>query len=89
MPRQLHQRVNRWLLLQQLVEFVTGATPWAVLQFARAVAGELDAAFFVAKASNLMSQWFGKAEPNVAAFVAGQPPKKVIVVPGKFVNIVV
>ena len=29
------------------------------------------------------------AEPNVAAFVAGQPPKKVIVVPGKIVNIVV
>ncbi|GAB4568800.1 MAG: hypothetical protein Kow0047_21850 [Anaerolineae bacterium] len=34
---------------------------------ARAVAGELDAAFFVARASNLMSQWFGKAEQNVAA----------------------
>ena len=29
------------------------------------------------------------AEPNVAAFVAGQTPKKVIVVPGKIVNIVV
>jgi leucyl-tRNA synthetase len=29
------------------------------------------------------------AEPNVAAFVAGQVPKKVIVVPGKIVNIVV
>ena len=29
------------------------------------------------------------AEPNVASFVAGQPPKKVIVVPGKIVNIVV
>ena len=29
------------------------------------------------------------AEPNVAAFVAGQPPKKVIVVPGTIVNIVV
>ena len=29
------------------------------------------------------------AEPNVAAFVAGQAPKKVIVVPGKIVNIVV
>jgi transitional endoplasmic reticulum ATPase len=37
---------------------------------ARAVAGELDAAFFVAKASNLMSQWFGKAEQNVAALFA-------------------
>ena len=29
------------------------------------------------------------AEPNVASFVAGQTPKKVIVVPGKIVNIVV
>ena len=29
------------------------------------------------------------AEPNVAAFVAGQVPKKVIVVPGKIINIVV
>jgi len=29
------------------------------------------------------------AEPNVAVFVAGQVPKKVIVVPGKIVNIVV
>ena len=29
------------------------------------------------------------AEPGVAAFVAGQVPKKVIVVPGKIVNIVV
>ncbi len=29
------------------------------------------------------------AEPNVAAFVGGQVPKKVIVVPGKIVNIVV
>jgi leucyl-tRNA synthetase len=29
------------------------------------------------------------AEPGVASFVAGQVPKKVIVVPGKIVNIVV
>ncbi len=47
---------------------------------ARAVAGELDAAFFVAKASNLMSQWFGKAEQNVAALFAAarREPKAVI-----------
>jgi SpoVK/Ycf46/Vps4 family AAA+-type ATPase len=37
---------------------------------ARAIAGELDAAFFNAKASNLMSQWFGKAEQNIAALFA-------------------
>ena len=29
------------------------------------------------------------AEPNVAGFVGGQTPKKVIVVPGKIVNIVI
>lgn len=34
---------------------------------ASAVAGELGAAFFVARAGNLMSQWFGKAEQNIAA----------------------
>ena len=47
---------------------------------ARAVAGELDAAFFVAKASDLMSQWFGKAEQNVAALFAAAraQPKSVI-----------
>lgn len=37
---------------------------------ARAVAGELDAAFFVARSSDLMSQWFGKAEQNIAALFA-------------------
>lgn len=37
---------------------------------ARAVAGELDAAFFVARSSDLMSQWFGKAEKNIAALFA-------------------
>ena len=37
---------------------------------ARAVAGELDAAFFAAKSSDLMSQWVGKAEQNVAALFA-------------------
>lgn len=47
---------------------------------ARAVAGELDAAFFVAKASNLMSQWFGKAEQNIAAlFAAARREDKAVI----------
>jgi transitional endoplasmic reticulum ATPase len=47
---------------------------------ARAVAGELDAAFFVAKASNLMSQWFGKAEQNIAAlFAAARRQDKAVI----------
>lgn len=33
---------------------------------ARATAGELDASFFVAKPSDLMSKWVGEAEQNVA-----------------------
>ena len=33
---------------------------------ARAVAGEIDAAFFTAKPSELMSKWVGQAEQNVA-----------------------
>lgn len=37
--RQVHQRVNRWLLVQQLVEFVTGALPWALVRFLGAVGG--------------------------------------------------
>lgn len=37
---------------------------------ARAIAGELEAAFFVAKASSLMSKWFGEAEKNIAALFA-------------------
>ena len=47
---------------------------------ARAVAGELDAAFFVARSSDLMSQWFGKAEQNIAALftAARQHPRAVI-----------
>lgn len=47
---------------------------------ARAVAGELDAAFFVARSSDLMSQWFGKAEQNIAALFAAarQHPRAVV-----------
>lgn len=37
---------------------------------ARAIAGELEAAFFVAKASSLMSKWVGEAEKNIAALFA-------------------
>ena len=37
---------------------------------ARAIAGELQAAIFVAKASSLMSKWFGEAEKNIAALFA-------------------
>lgn len=48
--------------------------------FARAVAGELDAAFFAARGSSIMSQWVGKAEQNVAALfdTARSHPKAVI-----------
>lgn len=37
---------------------------------ARAAAGELEAAFFVVKPSDLLSKWFGEAEQNVAALFA-------------------
>jgi len=37
---------------------------------ARAVAGELDAAFFTVKPSEIMSKWVGEAERNVAALFA-------------------
>ena len=39
--RQLHQRVNRSLLLQQLLELAVSGLPWAALQFARALLGLL------------------------------------------------
>jgi hypothetical protein len=39
--RQLHQRVNHWLLAQQCLDFVVGAAPWALFHFAQAVAGLL------------------------------------------------
>jgi hypothetical protein len=35
--RQLHQRVNRSLLAQHLLELVTGGLPWALLHFLRGV----------------------------------------------------
>ncbi len=37
---------------------------------ARAVAGEIQAAFFAIKPSQIMSQWVGKAEQNLAALFA-------------------
>ncbi|MFM7175456.1 MAG: ATP-binding protein [Caldilinea sp.] len=37
---------------------------------ARAIAGELQAAIFVARSSTLMSKWFGEAEKNIAALFA-------------------
>jgi hypothetical protein len=37
--RQLHQRLNRSLLAQHVVELVTGAAPWALAQLLRAVTG--------------------------------------------------
>jgi transitional endoplasmic reticulum ATPase len=43
---------------------------------ARAVAGEIEAAFFAIKPSEIMSQWVGKAEANIAELfraAAGQP----------------
>jgi hypothetical protein len=37
--RQLHERVNRSLVVQHVMDLVLGAAPWALAQFARAVAG--------------------------------------------------
>jgi len=37
--RQLHDRVNRTLLAQHLFDLAVGAFPWAMLHFARALAG--------------------------------------------------
>jgi hypothetical protein len=39
--RQLHERMNRSLLVQHLVDLVTGALPWALVHFAQAVVGLL------------------------------------------------
>ena len=36
---QLHERVNRSLLISQLIDLVVGATPWALLHFGRALVG--------------------------------------------------
>ena len=35
--RQLHERLNRSLLTQHLLEFVVSALPWALIHFARTV----------------------------------------------------
>ncbi|MGD0898912.1 MAG: hypothetical protein ABR915_13825 [Thermoguttaceae bacterium] len=37
--RQLHQRLNRSLVVQHVVELVTGAAPWALGHFFRALGG--------------------------------------------------
>jgi hypothetical protein len=36
---QLHDKVNRSLLLTQVAELIAGAMPWALLHFGRAVIG--------------------------------------------------
>jgi hypothetical protein len=35
--RRLHERLNRSLLVQHVVELLTGAAPWAMLHFLHAV----------------------------------------------------
>ena len=40
--RQLHRRLNQALLLQQVLDLVLRAMPWAIVHFARAVAGAID-----------------------------------------------
>lgn len=47
---------------------------------ARAVAGEIDAAFFTVKPSEIMSKWVGEAEQNIARLfeVAQRHPRSVI-----------
>ena len=37
--RSLHDRVNRWLLVQHLVDLFLGAIPWAMMHFLGAVIG--------------------------------------------------
>jgi hypothetical protein len=37
--QQLHERVNRSLLIGQLLDLIVGAAPWALGQFARAFVG--------------------------------------------------
>lgn len=36
---QLHERVNRSLVVGQLMDLVFGAVPWAIVEFSRAVIG--------------------------------------------------
>ncbi len=40
--RQFHQRLNHALLLQQTLDLVVRAMPWAMLHLARALAGAID-----------------------------------------------
>lgn len=37
--RQLHERMNRSLLVQHIVDLAVGAFPWAMVHFVQAVAG--------------------------------------------------
>jgi hypothetical protein len=39
--RQLHERLNRSLMAQHLLDFAVGAVPWALGHFFRAVVGTL------------------------------------------------
>ena len=38
-PRQVHQRLNHWLLVVQIGDMVAGAFPYAVQHFVRAIGG--------------------------------------------------
>ncbi len=38
---QLHERVNRSLVVGQLMDLMFGAVPWAVVEFSRAVIGSV------------------------------------------------
>jgi hypothetical protein len=40
--RQFHRRLNHALLLQQTLDLVVRAMPWAMLHLARALAGAID-----------------------------------------------
>jgi hypothetical protein len=40
--RQFHRRLNHALLVQQTLDLVVRAMPWAILQLARALAGAID-----------------------------------------------
>ena len=37
--RQLHGRMNQWLLVQQVIDLALRGVPWAILHFARALVG--------------------------------------------------
>jgi hypothetical protein len=43
--RQFHRRLNHALLVQQTLDLVVRAMPWAMVQLARALAGAIDYTF--------------------------------------------